>query len=59
MPANLPMNILGMPIFVDYYTIHDPIKGTVGFAPHSASLKDNLQRGEVPTNQFIQVGSAA
>jgi hypothetical protein len=39
LPANLPMNILGMPLFTDYYTIHDPITGTVGWAPHSASTK--------------------
>ena len=25
MPVNLPMNILGMPLYVDYYTIHDPV----------------------------------
>ena len=27
MPVDLPMNILGMPLFVDYYTIHDPVQG--------------------------------
>lgn len=26
-PAEVPMNILGMPLFVDYYTIHDPLTG--------------------------------
>lgn len=42
MPVNLPMNILGMPLFVDYYTIHDPVTGVIGWAPHSSSLKSTL-----------------
>ena len=42
--ADLPMNILGMPIFVDYYTVHDPKEGTIGFAPHSTSYKKTLER---------------
>ena len=56
MPANTAMNILGMPLFVDYYTIHDPIAGTVGFAPHTTSLKKDLLPGTPSTTQFLQVG---
>ena len=37
------MNILGMPLFVDYYTIHNPETGVVGFAPHTASTKNNVR----------------
>ena len=57
MPVNLPMNILGMPLFVDYYTIHDPVTGTIGWAPHTSSLKESLQSGSIPSkDQFLQVG---
>lgn len=42
MPANMAMNILGMPVHVDYYTIHDPVKGTVNWAPHNNSPKDTI-----------------
>jgi len=56
MPAGIPMNILGMPLFVDYYTIHDPITGEVGWAPHSASNKKTLQRGVPSTMQFLEIG---
>ena len=40
MPANMAMNILGMPLHVDYYSVHNPVNGTVGWAPHSNSPKD-------------------
>lgn len=39
MPANIGMNILGMPLHVDYYTVHDPESGTVSWAPHRDSAK--------------------
>ena len=57
MPVNLPMHILGMPLFVDYYTIHDPLTGTVQWAPHTSSLKDSLVSGNLPPkDQLITVG---
>lgn len=59
MPVNLPMNILGMPLFVDYYTIHDPVQGTVGWAPHSSSVKFNVASGNIPPkDQMLEVGEA-
>ena len=59
MPVNLPMNILGMPLFVDYYTIHDPETGVIGWAPHTSSLKSTLQTGTIPPqDQVIAVGEA-
>lgn len=59
MPVNLPMNILGMPLYVDYYTIHDPVTGTIGWAPHTSSLKESLVSGTIPSkDQFISVGEA-
>jgi hypothetical protein len=57
LPVNTPMNILGMPLFSGYYTIHDPIDGKVGFAPHSASKKDSLRSGPIPSpTRFLEVG---
>ena len=39
MPANTGMNILGMPLHVDYYTVFDADEGTVSWAPHRDSPK--------------------
>ena len=41
-PQDAPINVIGMPAFVDYYTIHDPVTGNVGFVPHSTSMKETL-----------------
>jgi len=49
MPANMAMNILGMPVHVDYYTIHDPVTGTVNWAPHNNSPKDTIPSSDIPT----------
>jgi hypothetical protein len=51
------MNIFGMPIFAGYYTIHNPVDGTVGFAPHPTSKKESIRLGSIPSKtRFIQVG---
>lgn len=58
MPMNSPMNILGMPVHVDYYTVHDPMTGIVKWAPHKNSDKKDLQPGVPPTKKFIKIGDA-
>ena len=58
LPMNSPMNILGMPVFVDYYSIHDPITGIVSWAPHTNSVKGEVQLGKAPTNKFLTIGEA-
>ena len=56
MPVDSPMNILGMPLYLDYYTIHDPEVGTIGFAPNTGSEKETVKRGSVPpSSQFLEV----
>ena len=57
MPMNSPMNILGMPVHVDYYTIHDPVTGLVTWAPHSNSPKGDIVKGAVPTGKTLRFGS--
>ena len=44
----MSMNILGAPVMVDYYTIHDVDNGTIGWAPHTASPKSDIIETEVP-----------
>ena len=39
MPVDLAVNMLGMPLFVDYYTVHDPGQRRISWAPHTASTK--------------------
>lgn len=56
LPVDSPMNILGMPIFIDYYSVHDPETGKISWAPHPGSEKLNVQEGAVPPkSQVIEV----
>ena len=41
MPVDLPYNLLGMPIFIDYYTVFEPQSDTIGWAPHKDSAKES------------------
>ena len=43
-----PMNILGMPLFHGYYTIHDMEEGRLGYVPHHNSQKGPLEPGLRP-----------
>lgn len=52
----MAMNIMGMPVFVDYYTIHDPVTGKVGYVPHNTSAKKDLEAGVASTTQFLEIG---
>lgn len=44
----LGFNIYGAPLFHGYYTIHDPVEGSIGFVPTATSPKKRLALGEVP-----------
>lgn len=57
MSINSPMNIFGMPAYVDYYTIHDPTTGLVSWAPHTNSNKSDLEPGNQPTGKYLEVGN--
>lgn len=48
-PINDPLNIIGMPAHVDYYTIHEPLTGQVHWAPHKESPKSDIVSGPAPT----------
>ena len=37
-----------MPLFLDYYAIHDPESGRIGWAPHTGSEKVNISEGPIP-----------
>lgn len=34
-----PFIIMGLPIYMNYYTVHDDDNNRIGFAPHSTSSK--------------------
>lgn len=57
MPTQMPLSILGMPIHIDYYTMHDPVTGQVGWIPHANSPKSTLVRGPIPTEKFLKIGN--
>lgn len=52
-PASTGMNILGMPLHVDYYTVHDPSTGKVSWAPHKDSAKGRVLSGPPPTGERL------
>lgn len=53
----MAMNVIGMPLFVDYYTIHDPETGTVGYVPHTTSNKSDIVPGYASKTQFLEVSA--
>jgi len=53
LPSNTPMHVIGMPLMVDYYTVHDMDSGTIGFAPHSISSKQKLYSGGRPEQVLV------
>lgn len=55
-PTNSPFSIIGMPVFVDYYSIHEPKTGAVHWAPHTNSPKDTVVSGPAPTGKFLTIG---
>ena len=44
--------VMGLPLYMNYYTIHDEAKGRIGFAPHTTSTKGAPQPGEQPSRVF-------
>ena len=34
--------VMGLPLFMDYYTVHDDTNGQIGFVPHSTSTKSPI-----------------
>ena len=57
LPINSPMNILGMPMHVDYYSVHEPLTGKVTWAPHSASPKSNVPVTPLPSEKVLRAGA--
>ena len=55
MPANMAMNIIGMPVFVDYYMAHEPDTGIIRVAPHTTSNKFDIMASNPPTRKFLEV----
>lgn len=37
-----PFIIMGLPIYMNYYTVHDDDNNRIGFAPHSTSSKSAI-----------------
>ena len=41
-----PFFIMGLPIYMNYYTIHDEANNQLGFVPHDKSPKDRLAESD-------------
>jgi hypothetical protein len=48
----LAFNVFGTPLFMGYYTTHDPVNNKISFVPTKNSPKTRLQIGTLATNQF-------
>ena len=44
-PSSQPFLVLGMPLYMNYYVVHDDQSNRIGFAPHIDSPKDDLKTG--------------
>ena len=44
--------IMGLPIYMNYYTIHDDSNNRLGFVPHKTSRKGMLPKGHKPKRIF-------
>ena len=53
-----PFNILGLPIFQEYYVTHDYRNGTMDFAPHSASKKSAIKKAVSYETAFFSLTTA-
>ena len=49
LPSDMPLQVVGMPWFVDYYSVHDPVESKISWAPHTKSSKSDLIETEPPT----------
>lgn len=49
----LGFNVYGASLFRGYYTIHDSVTNTIGFAPTPGSPKGRLESGEIPDAFFV------
>ena len=47
-----PFAVMGVPLLMNYYTIHDDVNGQLGFTPHTDSNKSQPQWGSIPSKQL-------
>ena len=59
LPVNASMNVLGMPMHVDYYSVHEPLTGKVTWAPHTESPKSSVPKTPTPSEKFLRAGSVS
>ena len=53
--AATPFVIFGIPLLMDYYTVHDDVNGKLGFVPHSTSPKSAPIWGQRPGRVFDEI----
>ena len=55
LPTDIHVNILGVPLYMNYYTVHRDNESTLGFAPLVDSPKSQITVAEaLPRTQFIE-----
>ena len=47
-----PFLIMGLPLYMDYYTVHDDTNNRIGFAPRSGANKEAIFSGPKPRRVF-------
>ena len=47
-PGTHPFLVMGMPLYMNYYAVHEDSNERIGFAPHTSSPKAGLSKGIQP-----------
>ena len=59
MPTQMPMHIIGLPLFIDYYTVHNLDSHTIDFVPLAGSEKNALSKATKLPSRFLKKSKSA
>lgn len=57
--SDMPIHVLGMPLFINYYSVHNLEEASIEWAPIPGSPKPALKSGVLPVQFFAAAGQAA
>ena len=53
-PAQMPIHVIGMPLFIDYYTVHHLDTHTIDYVPLAGSSKNALSKATKLPTRFLK-----
>ena len=57
--TDMPIHVIGMPLFINYYSVHDLEDATIEWAPIANSPKPALKSGVLPVQFLAAAGQAS